>query len=300
MKKLAIVLGFVILGLILLIIFVPAKSKSTSSQADPNKISVTASFYPLAEFAREVGKNAVDVKTITPPGAEPHDYEPSPQDIIRIRTSKVFIYNGNGVDAWADKIAPQLKTLGIIVIKMSDGITGSDADPHFWLDPVQAQSMVKTISEAMIKADAAHEEDYLKNANQYISQLQELDNQFKTGVASCSLNQIVVSHNAFSYLAKRYGFSTYYISGLSPEEEPSIKRLSEIAQVAKDMQIQYIFFESLVNPKLSQTVASEIGAKTLVLNPLEGLTDDQVKSGKNYISVMRENLTNLRIAMECE
>jgi zinc transport system substrate-binding protein len=114
------------------------------------------------------------------------------------------------------------------------------------------------------------------------------------------LNEIVVSHQAFNYLAKRYGFTTLYISGISPDEEPSPKRIAEIATLAKEKNIKYIFFETLVSPKIANTIASEIGAQTLILNPLEGLTADDIKTGKSYISIMKANLINLQKAMECQ
>lgn len=285
-------------------------------QATPNSqaVQVVASFYPLAEFARHVGGNLVQVQTVVPAGSEPHDYEPTPQDVVGVHNASVFIYNGGGVDSWADKIAPELMQKGVRVINISDhvshlanpSIEGKAAeepegpfDPHFWLDPVLAQEQVKVISEALIAVDPEHAVTYTAQSEAYIAQLQSLDQEYQSGLASCVRRDIVTSHAAFGYLAKRYNLTPINISGISPEEEPAPRTLSEIAQIAKQKNIKYIFFETLVSPKLAQTIALEIGAKTIAFNPLEGITDEERQAGKDYLSLMRDNLQSLRIAMEC-
>lgn len=283
------------------ILFILQK-KQTSSLSKTNKIKVTATFYPLAEFARNVGGDLVEVTTIVPPGAEPHDYEPTPQDIATIASSKVFIMNGNGVDAWGEKLQTDLQKKGVVIIKMSDSLNPltHSSDPHFWLDPVLAKAMTHSIQEALGKTDPARVPVYEKNALSYETKLEELDTLYRQNLSSCKNNEIIVSHNAFSYLGKRYNFSTIPISGISPEEEPSPKKLAEIAELATQKNIHYIFFETLVNPKLAETIAKEVGAQTLVLNPLEGLGQKEVQSGKNYITVMEDNLTNLKLALVCQ
>lgn len=274
------------------------------------KIQVVASFYPLADFAKNVGGDLVDVTNITPAGAEPHEYEPTPRDIVKVNSARLLIYNGNGVDPWAEKIESDLKAKGVRVIKIS-GILDSlkknahdnesgESDPHFWLDPVNAQTEVDSIADALIQIDKTREKEYNQNRNTFKKQLADLDTEYRNGLANCELRTIVTSHNAFEYLARRYNLETLYILGLSPEEEPSAKTIAEVSNLAKEKDIKYIFFETLVNPKLSETIANEIGAKTLVLNPIEGLTDEEIATGKNYLSVMRENLTNLKTALQCQ
>jgi len=273
----------------------------------PSKgLQVTASFYPLYEFAKHVGGSHVSVQNITPAGAEPHDYEPSPQAIIAAEKSAVFIYNGGTLEPWADKF---LKDYTHTAVKSSEHITlqaGTDednheiADPHFWLDPVLAQQIVTNIRDGFIQADPAHADQYTKNAAAYNKQLQQLDHDFSSGLTDCKSSTIITAHAAFGYLAKRYDLQVQAISGVSPDQEPSPAKLAEISQLARDKDIRYIFFESLVSPRLADTIAQEVGAKTLVFDPLEGLTNEDQKHGKNYLSVQRENLANLRTALACQ
>lgn len=270
-----------------------------------DKISVVASFYPLYNFAQAVGGSHVSVTNITPAGAEPHDYEPAPRDLVTAQQAKVFIYDGGTLEPWVNKFLGDYRN---VPVRASDHITLHTAtiegqsgvkDPHFWLDPVLAQTIVKNIERGLITADPNHRSDYTKNANAYIAQLQQLDHDFKTGVGNCQQHQIISSHEAFGYLAARYNFDVTSIAGISPDEEPSAGKLAEIADLAKREHIKYIFFESLVSPRLADTIAQEAGAKTLVFDPLEGLTQDAQKQGKNYVTVQRENLANLRTALAC-
>ncbi len=307
----AFVLGFLLMGA-LAYIFRTGIFKNRASQVattnPANKIQVVGTFYPLAHFARQAGGDYVDVVNITPAGAEPHDYEPTPQDIVKAYNAKVFIMNGGGVDTWAEKIQTDLESKGVIVVNMSKDIqlmeapagTEFSADPHIWLDPVLAEQEVGLIRDALIKADPAHANAYNKNASDYITQLKNLDNQYKTGLASCQLHDIVTSHAAFGYMAKRYGLTQIPIAGLSPDAEPSSQQLAQIVQLVKQNHIKYVFFETLVSPKLSQTIANATGAQIIAFNPLEGLTDNEIQSGKTYISVMQDNLSALRTALQCK
>jgi len=274
-----------------------------------NKISVVASFFPLANFAQNVGGDFVNVANITPAGAEPHDYEPTARDIAKVYDSKLFIINGNGLDTWGDKIQEDLRSKGVFIVKMADNLDSLKNnspdenlpyDPHFWLNPVNVEKEVDAIAEALAKIDPDHKQAYNQNRDNYKKQLADLDREFKIGLSECRQHTIATSHNAFNYLASQYGLSTLYILGLSPDAEPSPKDIAEVANIARQKNIKYIFFESLVSPKLSQTVANEIGAKTLELNPIEGFSDEEIANGKNYISQMKANLVNLKIALECK
>lgn len=273
-------------------------------------IKVTASFYPLAEFAKQVGGDLVEVVNITPAGIEPHDFEPTPKDVAALFSSKVFIFNGTGFDPWAEKLKPDLEQKGVRTIDMSEYVDliaseenpeeAEELDPHFWLDPVLAQKQIEGIRDALVRVDPSSSSEYTNNATRYIEQLSILDDKYKNGLASCEIRDAVASHAAFGYLAKRYNINVISIAGISPEEEPSPKRMAEIAQLAKQKNIKHIFFETLVSPKLSETIAREIGAETLVFNPLEGLTNEEVATGEDYISVMEKNLANLRKALLCK
>jgi len=275
----------------------PTAQMSRDIKAD-GKLKVVATFYPLAEFARQVGGAKVEVVTIIPAGSEPHDFEPTPRDIAGINSASVFIYNGSPLDPWAEKVAADLPP-STLSIGMAKALGIDSSDPHFWLDPVLAAKEVEAIRDAFSAADPARSGDYAANANLYLSKLKTLDADFAAGLSSCAQHEIFTSHEAFAYLARRYGLSQVPITGISPDAEPSARALADLATLARAKGIKYIFFETLASPKLAQTLASEIGAQTLVLNPLEGLTAEETKSGMDYISVMRQNLANLKIALQC-
>lgn len=266
----------------------------------PNTLAVTATFYPLAEFARQVGGASVQVQTLVPAGTEPHDFEPSTQDIAQLHHAQVYVYNGAGFEGWLDKVLPDLQKNGVKTVNASAGLTLMPADPHLWLDPVLAQQQVKTIAASFSQVDPTHATTYQQQAANYLTKLQQLDQEFRTGLANCQTRTIVTSHAAFGYLAKEYQLNVITIAGLSPDQEPSPQRLAEIVQQVKTQQIKYIFFESLVKPTLADTIATETGAQTLVFNPLEGLTSNELAAGKEYISIQQQNLQNLRIALSCQ
>jgi zinc transport system substrate-binding protein len=268
----------------------------------------------MAEFARQVGGDKIDVTTLISPGTEPHDYDPTPQDMAGVHDAKVFIYNGAGLEPWAEKIRDELSDSGVVVVNASEGIvllgkaTGSGeqaaaggawADPHVWLDPELAALQVDNIRDGLIEADPEDRGYYDANAEAFKARLSELDAAYRAGLADCATRQIVTSHQAFRYLAARYGLDVVSVSGLSPDEEPSPQKLAEVARFASENGVKYIFFETLVNPRLSNTIAREVGAETLVFNPLEGLTADEEARGEDYLSVQRKNLENLRLALGC-
>ncbi len=285
---------------LLLALSVTACQAPADPQVTPtDQVSVAASFYPLAFFAEQIGGSLVDVTQITPGGIEPHDFEPSPRDIAAIHDAKVFVMNG-GVDAWGDKILPELSEEGVVTVRIEDSFAPAQpSDPHAWLDPVLAGGYVAHIREALIEADPAYAKTYNGNAEVLIADLTALDARFRSGLENCALREVIVSHDAFRYLALRYNFQTLAIAGLAPDEEPSAKRLAELSDLAEQKGIKHIFFEELVSPALAQTLASEVGATALVLNPLEGLTAEQIAAKENYVSIMNQNLANLRTAMRC-
>ncbi|MCX6734498.1 MAG: zinc ABC transporter substrate-binding protein [Candidatus Peregrinibacteria bacterium] len=264
----------------------------------PEPMKVTASFYPLAFVAQKVGGKLVKVTQITPGGVEPHDYEPTPQDLAAISDSKVFIMSGYGIDSWADNASKNLKN--ILTVKATDKIQINGQDPHVWLNPINFVSEVEVVRDAFIQADPINTDKYKLNAAGLINDLKGLDQEFKDGLKECQLRKIITSHDAFNYMSEQYNFGSMPIAGISPDEEPSPKSLADLSDLAKKNNIKYIFFETLVSPKLSDTIAKEIGAKSLVLNPIEGVTQDEAKLGKDYLILMQENLKNLRIALQCK
>ncbi len=301
---------FIVAVLVVIIIVGVISAVFAQRQGTQSGLVVTASFYAMAEFARQVGGNRVHVINLTPVGVEPHDFEPSPQDLVSIEKSKVFVYTGAGFEPWASRIVSDLKD--VTVINASEGIGllpvtpiegetrgGSKTDPHFYLDPVLDQKVVRTIAAKLAEVDPSNRAYYQKNAVAYVKKLGALDKEYRSGLLICNNRDFITSHAAFAYIAKRYNLVQIPIAGLS-EEEPSPAKLAEIAKLAREHHVKYIFVEKLVSPRLADTIAQEIGAKTLVLDPIEGLTPDEQKAGKNFISLMKDNLANLRLALECK
>ena len=267
---------------------------------DTQKLSVAASFYPLAFFASEIGGDNVDVFTVTPAGAEPHDYEPTVADIIKIQGSRVLLLNGGNFEPWAKRVEQNIDPNRTHVVVVGDGLFASGtADPHLWLSPPVAKQMVDTIAGALTAAGPLHEPDFRANANTLKRKLDELDIAYREGLAHCKAYDIVTSHAAFGYVAAAYGLRQIPIAGLSPDAEPSPRQLADIADFVRTNNIQVIFFENLVSPKLAETVANEIGATTMVLDPLEGLSEHDRMAGEDYFTKMRQNLSNLETALSC-
>ncbi len=282
-----------------------SRSRALRQVVDPStKIEVVSTIYPWADIAQNIGGELVQVTTLTSPGKEPHDYEPTPQDLVKLYQADVVILNGNGVDAWAEKLVDELRKKGVRTIRMSDQLEAltddSGVDPHFWLDPVLAREAVDYISVPITMTLVGQNAvQATERAKLYQTRLDALDTEYRIGLAQCERREIVTSHNAFRYLAKRYKLTNYYILGLSPEEDPSPQKIAEVADLARQKGTTTIFFETLVSPKLAQTIANEIGVKTATLNPIEGLTEKELASGKDYIGTMQENLRHLRSALNC-
>ncbi len=285
-----------------------AVKQSTTTGNNNGGLRVVASYYPLQDFTKNVGKDKVSVTNMTPAGAEPHDYEPSAKALADAQKAPIFVYNGGHMEPWVNGFLHDYKHtaikasngIGLMTAKAEGNPTETVQDPHFWLDPILAQKIIDNIRDGLSKADPANKDFYAKNANEYKAKLAALDAAYRDGLSQCALRTVISSHDAFSYLGKRYNLDIVSIAGLSPEEEPSAGKLAELSQLAKDKGINYVFFESLVSPRLADTIASETGAKTLVFDPIEGLSDADQKQGKNYLSVQRENLQNLRTALACE
>lgn len=260
-------------------------NKLPTSPLDSQKIHIATSLYPLYFFASQIAGDKAIIKNITPAGVEPHEYEPTPRDLVFIEKSQLLILNG-GVETWGKKVtARNVLTAGAGLINGSD--------PHVWLDPLLAKQEAKKIAEALVSIDKKNKNYYKKNAQKLYTQLDSLDVQYRIGLSGCKKHDIVTSHAAFGYLANAYGLHQVAITGLSPDAEPSTKKLAEVTDFVKTNKVTYIFFETLVSPKLAETIAAETGAKTLVLDPLEGISEG------TFITIMQSNLDNLQKALEC-
>ncbi len=280
----------------------------------PGKLKVYTTIYPLYDFAMHVGGAAAEVQYLVPPGVEPHEWEPAPRDLAKVAEGNVFIYCGAGLESWVEKAINNINNPNLIVVDTSEGIdlfyadhnhsghgpvkNGMEmVDPHIWLDPINAKQMVNNIRDSLCKADPGNREYYETNAAGYNTNLDDLHQDYLSSLKNTPVKSFVTSHAAFGYLARRYGLEQIPIRGISPEVEPTPARMAEIVNIARTEGINYIFFESMVNPKVSEVIAAEVGAKVLVLNPLGGLTRDEINAGKSYLSVMRNNLANLQLAL---
>ncbi|RKO65616.1 metal ABC transporter substrate-binding protein [Desulfofundulus salinus] len=308
---------FLLLAGLLLLILSACSTTAASGPPGEEKIAVVTTVYPLYDFARQVGGDKVEVTRLLPAGAEPHDWEPTPKDMVTLTRAKVFIYNGAGLEPWVQRQLGMLAGKGIKVVEASRGldlISGTPehghehhkgeekagpagVDPHVWLDPVLAQEMVRHIRDAFIAVDPDNASYYKSRAEEYMAKLQALDREYREAAQSFKSREFVTSHAAFGYLARRYGLQQVSVMGLSPESEPDPARMREIVAFCREHGVKYIFFETLVSSKISETLAQEVGAQTLVLNPIEGLTPEEESRGENYLSIMRQNLANLKIAL---
>ncbi|MFY9588592.1 MAG: metal ABC transporter substrate-binding protein [Actinomycetota bacterium] len=274
-----------------------------------NKLDVVTAFYPIEFAAKRIGGTFVDVTNLTPPGAEPHDLELKPSDVTSLRSADLVLYFDKGFQPAVDdalKNTPDptraVDLLAGLALKAPPPGEEEEisVDPHVWLSPALMQNLVDGIADAIAKELPSNATEIRNNATSLKSELTTLDQEFKTGLASCARKEIFTSHAAFAYLADAYGLNQIPITGISPEAEPSASRLQQIAAQAKAGHATTIFFETLVSPRVSQAVARIVGAKTLVLDPIEGLTPDESGAGADYFSVMRSNLRNLKEALDCK
>lgn len=322
MKQILGIIGFVAICVVAAVLY----AQSSEETQRPDTLYAAGSFYVINHFMDQVGGDKYQRFELSQAGVDAHEFEPSAQDIAKLQDVDVFVYHGAGLDPWAENVAADLpdnvevveimKALDIKEVEHEEeehseeehadeegedehGHEHSGQDPHVWLDLVYATQMVEAISEAFQAADPENAEYYAANAYQYTYELNALHQEWGVGLQECEQSEIIVAHDAFTYMADRYGFTTHAIAGISPEEEPSAKRIAELSDLAQETGLQYIFFEELTSPKLSQTIADEVGAQTLVLNTVEGMTKQQEDEGATYQTLMRENLQNLTTALQC-
>ena len=270
--------------------------------APPAKPLVVTTIYPLWEFARRVAGDRATVVSLVPAGVEPHDWEPAPRDVSQVRQAAVFVHTGTPLDGWAEKLLADLPGRRVVVnVRGGLGVltVGGITDPHLWLDPTLARAQVLAIAGGLEQADPAGREFYAENAKAFVARLDALDLEFAAGLADCARREVVTSHAAFAYLARRYRLTQVSVMGLSPEAEPSPADLAAIVRTARRLKVTHVFYETLVSPRLAETLSREIGATPLPLNPIEGVSPAEAAAGTGYLELMRANLANLRTALGC-
>ena len=271
--------------------------------APPAKPLVVTTIYPLWEFARQVAGDRATVVSLVPAGVEPHDWEPAPRDVSPVRRAAVFVHTGTNLDGWAEKLLADLTERRGVVVNARGGLSvltvGGITDPHVWLDPTLARLQVLAIAGGLEQADPAGRAVYAENAKAFIARLDALDLELAAGLAECARREVVTSHAAFAYLARRYRLTQVPVMGISPEAEPSPADLAAIVRTARRLKVTHVFYETLVSPRLAETLSRELGATPLPLNPIEGVSPAEAAAGTGYLELMRANLANLRTALGC-
>lgn len=278
-------------------------------------VVVLASFYPLQYVAQQIGGDLVTVDNLTPPAAEPHDLELSPAQVREIGTADLVVYLSGfqtAVDEGVESRAPEhvvdaADAAGLVEHAeeteeehAEEGDDHGATDPHFWLDPSRLAAVGQAVADELAAVDPEHADEYAAGALQLGQRLDDLDQEMADGLAACQGATLVTSHAAFGYLADRYALEQVGISQLDPEAEPSPARLREIGDVVKENGVTTLYSETLVSPKVTETLASDLGVKTAVLDPLEGLSEDATAAGDDYVSVMQANLKALEEGLVCE
>lgn len=282
--------------LVLIIVLQTLTGCNNVKQADADKLQVYTSFHCIYDFAKEIGGDKIDAYNVVPSGTEPHDWEPTAHDMAKLSNADVLFYNGLGMEHWVDKVNSSVQ---INSVALSDYVKVDDQlDPHIWLDPENAMNMAEGIYQVLCQLDNENSQYYLDNYNSFKTQLEALDNTFEQQLMPYKNSSIVVAHEAYGYLCSAYGLNQIPIDGVSADSEPSPQKMQEIINYIKDNNIKAVFYEELISKKTAETIAAETDAVLLPLNPFEGLSGEEIEAGENYISVMEENLVNLKTALE--
>jgi zinc transport system substrate-binding protein len=279
-------------------------STNFQTSSTPDKVRVVASFYPIFEFVKRIGGDRIEVSSLIPVGIEPHDYEPTIQQVQNAQTADMLVINGAGFEGgWIKDINPEFlldTSVELNLTRPAKEESNQSVNPHIWLDPILAKQQVEKIRDGLIKVDPANSAYYKENTNRFISDLDILDKTIKSELSTCEKKDFIAFHNAFSYFSKRYGLSQHSIHGVSPEADVLPQRLQQIVSLARDMGLDTIYSEELVDPRFANVIAQEIpNGKVLVLSPIEGIDKDEQNAGVDYIDKMKENIENLKVGLKC-
>lgn len=281
---------------------------------EQDKVSIVTSIYPMYDFASKIAGDKAEIYNLVPAGIEPHDFELTTGDMQLLETADLFIYNGAGMEHFVDQTMKSVSNKDLLVVEAAEhvdlieakeqeehhGLFGHEHhekyDPHTWLSIRNAMKEAEAIKDALVSIDSANQGYYEENYQVLLSQLEDLEQEYTTQLREYSGQTIVVAHEAFGYLCNEYGLSQLAVEGLTSDSEPDSARMAEIVEFCKAYNIDVIFFEELVSPKVAQTIADEVGAKTDVLYTIEGRTPSQEAENIDYIAMMRQNLEVLQKA----
>jgi zinc transport system substrate-binding protein len=284
-----------------------------------NSVVIAASFYPIEEIVSNLSGGTIGVVGLTPPGAGAHDLELTSEQLTELEDSDVLFYLGDGFQPGIEKVMTSLpKSVQVVdlleritvrdIVPQLEGLEGetdgesleSGKDPHVWLDPANMIIMANHVHDVLQDIQGIDKNSLDSSLNTYLADLTKLGSEFDDGLKQCESNVIVTSHRAFEYLAARTNLQQVAIAGVNPDSEPSTKSMQEIAKFAQANRVSTIFFETLLPEDLARTIANEIGAKTDLLDPIEGFSQDDLDAGMNYIVAQRANLERLRAGLNCK
>ena len=282
-------------------------TNTISANNNTSKVKVVASFFPIYEFVKKVGGDKVDASVLIPVGAEPHDFDPTIQQIQNAQSAAMLVYNGAGIEAtWINKVNPKFaidSSKGLNLLSTKNSEIHVSTDPHIWLDPILAIHQVENIRDGLIKVDSKYAVYYKNNAQNFIGQLKTLDTAIRENLSSsnCTKRDFIAFHNAFSYFAKEYGLKQHSIQGLTPEGEILPQRLVEVVQLANKLGINVIYSEDLIDSRSAQAIADEIpNGKVMLLSPIEGIKSQEQQKGIGYLQKMYQDLSDLKQGLQCK
>lgn len=304
---------FLIIVSFLILIIPSCHQKSEKVIMGEEKLRVVTTLFPLYDMAKNIGGDKAEVSLLLPPGVEAHSFEPKPSDTIKINKADIFVYTGKFMEPWADDTIEGVINKKLFVIDASRGtkmisevfhdadeLAGS-LDPHIWLDFDNAKIMVNNILRAFVLKDGMNKNFYEHRTRDYNAKLTKLDTSFKKALASCKGKKIVYGgHYAFGYLSRRYGLKYVATQGISPDAEPTANHLVKLVEQIKKDKIKYVFYEELTSPKIAKTIAAETGAKLLLLNAAHNLSKDQLNQGISFFEILKKDLDNLKVGLECK
>ncbi len=280
---------------------------SPAADVDSSKLRVLATFYPLYDFAINVGGEKIDASILVPETIDVHDFDPTPSAIQAVATADVLIYNGAGLEPWISDIVNSAGNPNLVLVDTSQGISlipvsaqfqraGQTVDPHIWLDPVLVKQQVNNILEGLIQADPENSEYYTQNAQAYNAKLDDLNNQAIEATTDVATSYFVTFHESFVYFANRYNLTQIPIAGPF-QEEPTPSDIQSVINAIKEYKLLYVGYESLENPAIPQSIGSQTNATLILMDPIEGITAQDQAAGKNYIILMQENIMNIGLAL---
>lgn len=286
--------------------------KAVAADESKSRPLVALSTYALYDAAKNIAGESIECFCVLPYGVEVHDFEPTPKIMARLHDADLVVFSGAGLQPWTHTFEDEKNGLDMSgYMKLLDAAHHDDDeeesghhhesefDPHYWLDTDNMIQVVNVLKEKFTKLLPANKELYSANAEAYIAKLKAIDTQYRQKMLTCKIDTIVVDHNAFSYLAQKYGFHVESISGLSPDAEPSAKVMGSIIDKVKDNNITTIFFESFASDKVINAIATDAKVKVDFLQPIANITKDELQNGSTYYSLMMQNLEKISKAREC-